>query len=136
MSSLFVGERSKDDVQPASPQPAPTEEAAASVMLSADRRFSRASWLRFVTYIYNAVSSTTKPPDVGLQVQVFRDDQPVITSPLRKVNTTGIDDLARIPYAAELSLNDLAVGRYVLQITAIDRVAKASTSQRVNFFIE
>ncbi len=135
MSSLFVGERSKDDDQPAPPQSAPTEDAA-SVVLSADRRFSRASWLRFVTYIYNAVGSTAKPPDVGLQVQVFRDDQPVITSPLRKVNTTGVDDLARIPYAAELSLNDLAAGRYVLQITAIDRAAKASTSQRVNFFIE
>jgi hypothetical protein len=37
---------------------------------------------------------------------------------------------------AELSLSTFPPGRYVLQITAIDRAAKTSSSQRTRFVIE
>jgi hypothetical protein len=37
---------------------------------------------------------------------------------------------------AELSLASFPAGSYVLQLTAIDRPAKASASQRVSFVIE
>jgi hypothetical protein len=107
------------------------------VLLSADRRFASTSWMRFVTYIYNAsLSPSTTQADVALQVQVFRDDQPVITTPLRKIETAGVQDMARIPYAAEIALASLPVGRYVLQVTAIDRTAKSSASQRIGFMIQ
>jgi hypothetical protein len=35
-----------------------------------------------------------------------------------------------------MALGGLPVGQYVLQVTAIDRAAKASASQRVNFVVE
>jgi VWFA-related protein len=133
MSSIFLGERTNE---------AQSEQAAADgstfgVMLSADRRFARTSWIRFVTYIYNATpTGSPAQPDVALQVQVFRDDQPVITTPLRKVDTANVTDVTRIPYAAEIPLASLPLGRYVLQVTAIDRAAKSSASQRVSFIVE
>jgi hypothetical protein len=37
---------------------------------------------------------------------------------------------------AELSLSSFPAGSYVFQVTAIDRPAKASASQRVSFTIE
>jgi hypothetical protein len=106
--------------------------------LSVDHRFDRTSKLRFLTFIYNASRGTNgaSSPDVALQVQVLRDDQPVITTPLRKVQNDGAADLARIAYAAEIPLEGMPAGRYVLQVTAIDRIAKTSASQRVNFEIE
>ncbi len=133
LGSIFVGERTQNAAK--------TEKAEEQqVQISADRRFARNSWLRFLTNIYNAArgsgSGTAAAPDIALQVQVFRDDQPVVTMPLRKVSTEGIADRARIPYAAELFLEGLPAGRYILQVTAIDRLAKTNSTQRINFFIE
>ncbi|HEX8852175.1 MAG TPA: hypothetical protein VF754_01735, partial [Pyrinomonadaceae bacterium] len=133
LSSIFVGERTKD----APVEQAGADESTPGVMLSADRRFARTSWIRFITYIYNAAATgTPAQPDVALQVQVFRDDQPVMTAPLRKVDTASVADVKSIPYAAEIPLESLPVGRYVLQVTAIDRAAKSSATQRVSFIVE
>jgi hypothetical protein len=44
--------------------------------------------------------------------------------------------MARLPYAAEISLAALPVGQYILKVTAIDLVNKKSTSQRASFEIE
>jgi hypothetical protein len=52
------------------------------------------------------------------------------------VNVEGIEDLGRIPFAAELPLAGLPAGRYVLQITVVDRVSKQSASQQTRFEIE
>ena len=90
-----------------------------------------------MVFVYNAARAPAdSKPDVALQVQVVRDDQPVITSPLRKVSVEGVEDLVRIPFAAELSLGGLPAGRYVLQITAVDRVSKQSASQQTRFEIQ
>ncbi|MDT5262235.1 MAG: hypothetical protein QOC61_1239 [Acidobacteriota bacterium] len=132
LSSIFVGERTSgerlDDMKP--------EEIPKSVMLSVGRRFARTSKIRFLTFIYNAAALPPTKPDVALQVQVFRDDQPVFTAPLSKLKTEETEDLARIPYMAELGLGTFPSGRYVLQITAIDRTGKTSASQRTSFIIE
>jgi VWFA-related protein len=125
LGSLFVGEIMASGAGPA-PQQA---------LINVNRRFSRTSRLLFQTYVYNA-NRTGAMPDVALQVQVFRDDQPVITVPLRKLPTEGITDLARISYEDDFPLDKLAPGRYALQVTAIDRAAKRSASQRLNFEIE
>jgi predicted phage tail protein len=71
-----------------------------------------------------------------LQVQIFRDNQPVVTTALRKISTEGILDMSKLPYAAETSLAGLPVGQYDIRITAIDRIAKQSVSQHANFRIE
>ncbi|OLE54076.1 MAG: hypothetical protein AUG51_09535 [Acidobacteria bacterium 13_1_20CM_3_53_8] len=129
LSALFVGE-------PATNSIGNDGENIEATRLVPNRRFSRDSRLRFVTYIYNSAHAAHAEPDLALQVQVFRDDQPVITAPLHKVTLNSDTDLARIPYAAEVPLANLPVGRYVLQVSVIDRIARASATQRINFVIE
>ncbi|HEX8424173.1 MAG TPA: VWA domain-containing protein [Pyrinomonadaceae bacterium] len=129
LGSLHLGER------PANAEAAPDVSNFLG-QFSADHRYTRDSHLRFLTFIYNAAQGAGgTPPDVVLQIQIFRNDQPVITDELRKVTTEG-QDLARIAYGAEVSLETLVIGRYVLQVTVIDRVAKTSAAQRVNFTVE
>jgi hypothetical protein len=60
----------------------------------------------------------------------------VVTTALRKVSTEGFTDIARVPYAAEISLKGLPAGQYILQVTVVDRVAKRSASQQTNFEIQ
>jgi VWFA-related protein len=129
MSSLLLGER---------PQSTLTNVSSAAegspIALSASHRLKRDSTLRFLIFAYNtAISTVDQKPDVAVQVQVIRDDQPVITTALRKISTDGVADLARLPYAAEISLNELLPGRYILQVTIIDRVSKQSTSRQTHF---
>jgi hypothetical protein len=132
LSSLFIGER-----KAAGGADAPAaEELSRGVLLSVGRRFARTSWIRFMAFIYNAAPGPSTRPDVALQIQIFRDDQPVFTAPLKAVSTEGLADAWRIPYAAEMSLASFPAGRYVLQITAIDRAAKTSATQRTGFIIE
>nr|MBA3242575.1 VWA domain-containing protein [Acidobacteriota bacterium] len=132
LSSLFIGER----VSARTPETIKADGVPDDVLMSVNRRFARASWLRFLVYVYNASKGTQGKPDVALQVQIFRDNQPVLTAPLSKLSTEEITDTTRLPYMAELSLATFPAGSYVLQLTAIDRSAKASASQRVSFVIE
>jgi VWFA-related protein len=135
MSSLIVGERKSgaEALEAEKKQEATVE----GVTVSVDHRFERTSNLRFLVYIYNAMRTTaaSAQPDVALQVQIFRDDQPVVTMPLRKLSTEA-QDLTRLAYAAEIPLQEMSAGQYVLQVTAIDRIAKTSTSQKVRFEVQ
>ena len=129
MSSLLLGERTQATLtnvsNPSGPSP---------VALSASHRFQRESTLRFLIFVYNAAfAQADQKPDVAVQVQVIRDDQPVITTALRKVNTEGVTDPGRLPYAAEIPLGELLPGRYSLSVTVIDRVSKQSTSRQTHF---
>jgi VWFA-related protein len=127
LSSIFIGERSANEALSESVGPQ-------VVVLNPNRRFAHNSRLRFNLQIYNA--SNPSSPDVAVQIQVFRDDQPVVTTAMRKVSTEGLTDLTQIPYAAEVILDKLPVGQYVLRVTAIDRIAKSSAAQQINFMIE
>jgi len=132
LSSLLLGETTKEAEEQKGSQTSIT-----AAPFSVDHLFPRSSKLRFLTYIYNAAQGADKVTnDVALQVLILRDDQPVVTTALRKVTSSGLPDQTRIPYAAEIQLETLLPGRYVLQITAIDRTAKTSASQRANFVIE
>ena len=129
LSSIFLGERPRTTDAAANAAPA-------QALVNPTRHFRHDAVMRFMLYIYNAVPVGKSAPDVALQLQVFRDDQPVITAPLRRVITDGLTDFTVLPYAAELHLSDLPVGQYVLQATAIDRTAKTSANQRVKFTVE
>ncbi|HXQ73554.1 MAG TPA: VWA domain-containing protein [Pyrinomonadaceae bacterium] len=128
ISSVLLGERSPtvtnvSDNNDTSP-----------VALSASHRFKRDSTLRFLVFVYNmALAPADQKPDVAVQVLVLRDDQPVITTAVRKINTEGVADITRLPYAAEIPMSDLGPGRYVLQVSIIDRVAKQSTIRKTHF---
>jgi VWFA-related protein len=133
--------------------------------LSIDHRFARTSQLSFLVFIYNATSAApgnpkftpTQPggtaaampgstmaiaggpqsnPDLSVQWQMFRDDQPVKTEPVRQISTVGIPDLTRIPYAADLPLDKLQPGRYVLQVTVLDLIAKTTASRQFTFSVD
>jgi hypothetical protein len=52
------------------------------------------------------------------------------------VSTEGIPDLTRLPYAADISLEHLPAGHYVLQVTAIERLSKTTALQSTRFEIE
>jgi VWFA-related protein len=132
LSSIFLGER-QSSMRPEEMKP---EDLARGVVLSVGRRFAHTSWVRLTTFVYNATPAADSKPDVALQIQVFRDDQPVFTAPLIKLSTEGVTDLARIPYAAELALASFPAGRYVLQVTAIDRSSKTTATQRTSFVVE
>lgn len=137
MSSLLIGESKATASAPKENKEADAN-AIPEAQLSVARRFSRTSRLRFLTFVYNAArgASGARAPDVAIQIQIMRDDQPILTTALRKITTEGVADITRLPYAAEIPLDTMLAGRYVLQVTAIDRLAKTSASQRVNFEIE
>lgn len=129
MSSLLLGERTAGMMTNVS-----DTGGVSPIALSASHRFRRASTLRFLIFAYNSMPSPTdQKPDIAVQVQVIRDNQPVITTALRKLTTEGVSDLTRLPYAAEIPLNELLPGRYLLQVTVIDRVSKQSTSRQTHF---
>ena len=129
MSSVLLGERTQPKVSNVS-----DTGLVSPVALSASHRFKRESTLRFLIFAYNtAPSPADQKPDVAVQVQVIRDDQPVITTALRKIATEGVADLTRIPYAAEIPMSELLPGRYLLQVSVIDKVAKQSTTRQTYF---
>ena len=163
LSTLIVGERKLGTegaprIDPS--KPGAEKDPFDQVRLNIDHHFTRTSHLRFLTFVYNAfaakpvvptpespdngqsnapmipTSASGAGPDLAIQVQVFRDNEPVITDPLHKVSIEGIADLSRVPYAAELTLDGLRPGRYVLQVTVIDRIAKTSASQRFAFEVD
>ena len=129
MSSLLLGERTQATMTNVS-----KPDDTSPVALSASHRFRRDSTLRFLLFAYNtAISPVDQKPDAAVQVQVVRDDQPVLTTALKKITPEATVDLARLPYAAEIPLNTLLPGRYLLQVTVIDRVSKQSTSRQTHF---
>jgi hypothetical protein len=159
MSSLIVGEKKlAAEIERADPNAREPQEPTAigQVSVNLDHRFARSSFLRFMTFIYNATTTSVVAPspevqpagstanisatripalDLAVQVQILRDNEPVVTTPLHKINTEGID-VRRVPYAADVMLNDLQPGAYVLQVTVIDRLAKASATQKLSFQVE
>jgi VWFA-related protein len=135
LSSLLMGVRPAPTGQTA---PAASAETPPNpVSMSVNHHFSADGFLRFLVIVYNATPAPSDAkPDVAVQVQIVRDEQPVTTTPLRKISIDGLPDLTRIPYAAEVSLNGLPAGRYLLQVTVVDRIGKKSASQQNRFEID
>src|ERR1051325_7116643 len=127
LSSLIINERLSE--------PASSKDVAAAGQkeFSINHRFHLSSVLQFYVLIYTPPSPVT--PDVVVQVQILRDDQPVLTTSPRKVATEGVPDLTRLAYAAEISLEHLPAGRYLLRVTAIDRSTKRMAVQQTHFQI-
>lgn len=128
LSSVLMGVRT----QPAMNASA-TSDGLHAVEMSVDHYFPSDGFLRFLVIIYNAALTAEGQPDVAIQVQIVRDEQPVLTTALKRVGSEGLPDLTRIPYAAEITLNGLQSGRYILKVTAVDRVTKKSSSQQTRF---
>lgn len=121
LSSLFVGEAASTSAGKLSPQ--------------AEPRFAKGSRLGFLVYLYNAGLASGRP-DLSIQVDIFRNKEAVASLPLRRLTSGEGVDAARLPFGEEVSLEGLPAGRYVLQVTASDRVGNTYTKQRAPFVIE
>jgi hypothetical protein len=134
LSSIVVGERlaaSPNEVVGA------TRLFSNQIPLNIARRFKQDSFLRCLVFVYNASrAGTERLADVAIQVQVLRNNKPVITTAIKPVPTQPGQDQDRLPYASEISLKGLAPGRYILSISAIDRAARTSASEQVRFDIQ
>lgn len=116
---------------------ATAEESPSDLQFSVDRHFSKSSQLNFFIFIYNAKKSTADaPPTLAAQVEVLRNGASVISTTPRPLSTSGMTDLARIPYSGQFPLTSLAQGRYHLKITIFDKLANTSVSQRLSFLVE
>lgn len=105
------------------------------VQFSIDRRFSRGSQMTFLTIVYNARAGAAGPK-LESQIEILRNGQRVIASPVMPVAIEPNSDPARIPYGAGVSLKTLAPGRYVLKVTISDRQANESKVTEVLFEVE
>ena len=132
LSSLLIGERELTH----------TSRSGAAVQfqkaqLKIDRRFVQNSRLRFLTFIYNAAPDTgNQSPRLSARVDLFRGNKAVVSTPTFVVETNGVEDLARIPYAGEFNLASLPKGHYRMRVTVIDLSAKTYASQETSFEIE
>jgi len=133
LSSLIVSERMMGVPAKSGGPPNDFQNTQDRVAVRVDHRFKRNSFLRFLVFIY---TQSNVPPDIAVQIQVVRSDQPVITTSLRSVSTEGIPDVKKLPYAADLSLKQLPPGRYLLKLTAMDRNSKSVASESTRFEIE
>jgi VWFA-related protein len=129
LSSLFLGERTERNDSAKS-----AATGAHSITVDVDHRFSRASVLRFQTYVYNAARANASP-DVWIQAQVFRNRRQVIGIAPDKVPLT-TPDVARLPYWSEIPLDSLPAGKYVLLVSATDKTQNRTSSQRIKFSVE
>jgi len=156
LSSIIAGERiATNDSERAAAGSDNSEKDKPSdpfspVRPNVEHRFAKTSLLRFLVFTYNAMKGALPGapiagspegkqsglPDVAVQVQVMRDNEPVITTTLHKIDTQGVADLQRLPYAAEIPLKDLPAGRYLLKVTVIDRIAKTSATQQFDFAVD
>ena len=133
LSSLIVSERMMGSPAKSGGPRNDPQNTQDRVVVRVDHRFKRNSFLRFLLFIY---TQSNVPPDIAVQIQVVRSDQPVITTSLRSVSTEGIPDAKKLPYAADLSLKQLPAGRYLLKVTAMDRNSKSVASESTRFEIE
>lgn len=135
VSSVMIGLRPSSAVNSNSES---SQTMASSLEVNIGHRFQRDSNLRFAIFVYNAAVAPApdSKPDLALQLLMVRDDQPVVTTPLKKISADGITDLSRIPYAGEVPLAGLPAGRYLLKVSVIDRISKQSASQETRFEIE
>lgn len=133
LSSVLLGARAPQPMNNVSIDPGGFD----STDLRVSNRFFRGGFLRFLVFTYNATTgSNGTRPDLAIQIQIVRDGQPVVTTPLKRISVEQFDDTKRIPYAAEVALGGLRSGRYVLQISVVDRIAKTSATQQTRFEVQ
>lgn len=107
------------------------------LQFSVDRRYRVGARLNFLTLVYNAAAGGNNgAPDLEAQIKIYRDGKAVITSPMLKVATDATTEPARVPYGANVALQSLPAGRYLLHVTISDKLAKTSASQQIGFTIE
>jgi VWFA-related protein len=112
-----------------------SKEGTPHVQLSVDHSFGRASQVGYWVFVYNAKRDAAGKPQLLVETQVLRDGQTVLSSPQRRLNIEGQQDMERLPFGDELALKTLAPGRYDLKVTVTDSVAGTSATQVTDFVV-
>jgi hypothetical protein len=134
MSSLFIGGRESISGKPISTS---LQTTPRPIKVSVDHHFATGSVLRFQTFLYvPSQTSSTDWSGLELAAGLMRNGRPVLAMPPAKVPRNTIANQPGLPYWAEIPLDRLAAGRYVLIVTAFDRDNKVRVSQQINFTIE
>ena len=132
LSSLLIGER---DITNSVKKSDAVEFQKAQLKI--DKRFLQGSRLRFLTFVYNAARERAgQSPQLEVRVELFHNNRAVVSTPALAIETKGVDDPARIPYAGEFNLALMPKGHYLLRVTVTDRSAKTNASQETAFAIE
>ncbi|HKO35715.1 MAG TPA: VWA domain-containing protein [Pyrinomonadaceae bacterium] len=126
MSSLLVGIESV----------ATNSAGAERMQWSVDRKFAAGSYLRFMTFVYNAAQASPGVTNLAARVRVYRDSRPVLSLPFAKVSAATGTDPARVPFVSEMDLARLQPGAYVLEVTIEDLTAHKSVSQQTTFYVQ
>lgn len=132
LSSLLVGGQFLGSTQSQTSAAGPQEQ----VQFSVDRRFRRGSHMNFMTFVYNATKPANGNPQLDGQIVISRNGQAVVTSPVRQIAIEPTADVARIIYGADIALQNLPTGRYLLQVKISDRLGNTSAAQQATFEIE
>jgi VWFA-related protein len=122
LSSIYLAE---------SPQGAGPGEA----FVNFERRFAHTSRLGFRVHIYNAARAASSPPDVTMKVEVLRGKEAALPATEAAVAADKAPDASRFDYIGDFDLGSLAPGRYVHQLTAIDRASKATATRQIDFMV-
>jgi VWFA-related protein len=110
---------------------------AQAVSLNIERTFAQSSRLLCQTYIYNAAGrATNEPPQITMQISLFRHNTLVASVPRHSLSTNNLSDTTSIPYAVPIPLKSMPAGYYTLQVTATDRLTNSDATQTIDFRIE
>ena len=104
------------------------------IMLS-KQTFRKEESADYLVFAYNSKVESGQT-DLVVQSQIFLNSQLVYSSPLSKMPSEPVSDVARIPYAARLSLSSFEPGEYELRTMVIDRLARITADRRINFVVE
>jgi VWFA-related protein len=122
LSSLIVGLKNVGN----------KSDEAGQMQWSVDKKFGKDSSFTFLTFIYNAQYAATY---LVARVQVYKDEQKVVSTPFKTVAFDKIAGPARVPFISEINLAGVQAGRYVLEVTVEDRASHKSASQRSDFYV-
>ncbi len=131
MSSLMLNE-----------QPADADEDTLAVKNESQKglgqHFAVGSRLQVLTYVYNAkpIAANENEPDLKIDVKILQSGKAVLSPALRELILDNKSDGTSYPYAAEVPLNGLSAGEYVLQVTVTDVTTKTTTSQQTTFVVD
>lgn len=109
-----------------------------ALALDVERRFARTSSMLIQMFVYHAAraSGGTGAPDATVTLQVFQNGKQLVAAPPQPLPTAGVADPSRLQYGSEIPLASFPPGRYKLQVTVNDRVAKTTASQQLTFTVE
>jgi VWFA-related protein len=96
------------------------------------RRLKRGMVLEYGYLIYNAtIEKATGKPQVTTQMRIFKDGRPVFTGRIAPLDLTSQTDMKRLIAGGRMQIgSDMALGDYVIQVTATDNLIKEKDKEK------